>query len=111
MSDAKKTILSRRARFIAAAVAGLACGRTTVPPVPDAGETLPTPVPVTADTAPSPPVPCLTVVMPDPPPTSDAAPRPCLKPPNRLPPTGKTCDPPFTIDADGRKHYKVECIE
>jgi hypothetical protein len=23
---------------------------------------------------------------------------------------GARCDPPFTVDAAGRKHYKVECV-
>ncbi len=26
------------------------------------------------------------------------------------PPVKKSCDPPYTVDAAGRKHYKVECL-
>jgi len=26
------------------------------------------------------------------------------------PPPKKNCDPPYTIDANGRKKYKLECL-
>ncbi len=46
-------------------------------------------------------------------PAAKATPRPTPRPspPSPPAPTGKTsCDPPFTIDASGRKKYKRECI-
>lgn len=115
--DAKKLILSRRARFVAAALAGLAadgCGKTTAPP--DAGAQVdpnaPPPVPAVCLSAASPspdppdaePVPCLS-----------APPAPCLSvraPPPQpcLKPSAPKCDPPFTIDKDGKKHFKPECL-
>jgi hypothetical protein len=102
--DAKKTILSRRARFVAAAVAGLgvsACGKSTVPP--DAGET-----PVASESAS--PAPCLTVFPePPPPPIDGGNPVPCLT--IARPPPEEKCNPPYTVEADGKKKYKVECLK
>ena len=128
--DAKKIILARRARFLAAAVVGLAadgCGKTAV--TLDAGtdsaaaDAAPAPegplaVPPTYDpnkpfATPPPepePHPCLSVAFPN----DAAAPRPCLKPPAPHPclsPARPNCDPPFTIDANGVKHFKPSCLE
>ena len=121
--DARKLILSRRARFVAAALAGLAadgCGKTTAPPDagaqvdPNAPQTVPavclsaaspSPDPPDAEPVPS-PAPCLTAAPPPPQPCLRVAPpHPCLKPP---PPP--KCDPPFTIDKDGKKRFKPECL-
>jgi len=101
---ARRTVLARRARFVAAAVAsvGLACGKTDAIPQPclepvpaDAAAPMPClTVTMTADTpppprpadageapTPSPPMPCLSVAMDAggaaPAPTKPA-PRPCL---------------------------------
>jgi hypothetical protein len=66
--EAKKTILLRRARFVAAAMAGLAvpaCGKTTA--APDAGTTHETPAP------------CLTFAPPPPDPPDASFARPCLE--------------------------------
>lgn len=35
--------------------------------------------------------------------------RPDAKP-LTLPPTPKGCDPPYTVDSNGRRHYKLECL-
>ena len=115
--DAKKAILARRARFIAAAVASLAvegCGKTDAPR--DAG----------VEMAPRPcleamPVPCLTTTAPPPEPP---APAPSLSVAPRASIDGgaksdggakldggaSDCTPPYTIDANGQKHYKPDCI-
>jgi hypothetical protein len=94
--DAKKKILARRARFIAAAVAGISisCGKdrpepclsVTHVPDPDAASTPQPCLEVTASDdggAPQPclsppPQPCLSVY--NPPPDAGPPPRPCLKP-------------------------------
>ncbi len=51
------------------------------------------------------------VVAPKPPPpphvTTKAPPKPSVTSP---PPPRKNCDPPYTIDATGRKKYKLECM-
>jgi serine/threonine-protein kinase len=105
--DARKKILARRAKFVAAAVAGIAvaCGKEPAPqpclsatPVDDAS--------VPPQPCLSPPQPCLSVYYP---PEDAAPPRPCLKP---MAPSdaGKKCDPPYTIDANGMKHFKPECL-
>lgn len=69
--DAKKILLARRARFVAAAIAGLSmgCGKEAAPhPCLD--------VAPEQDGAPAqPPAPCLTVAPPQPPPPE---PQPCL---------------------------------
>lgn len=76
--DAKKTILARRAKFIAAAVAsvGVACRAepclSVMPPSDAAQGSTPQ-----ADAAPD-PVACLAYVAPNPQP-DDAGPMPCLK--------------------------------
>lgn len=101
--DAKKTILARRARFLAAAVAGLAveaCGKTEA--TRDAGAEI-APQPCLS----APPQPCLSVPI--------TTPQPCLKPPatertNADGGTKKDCNPPYTIDANGQKHYKPDCL-
>jgi hypothetical protein len=31
-------------------------------------------------------------------------------PPNRPPSAAKDCDPPYTLDAAGHKHYKLNCL-
>ena len=91
-------------------------------------------IPITeAVAAPSPPpslapgvaaAPPSLAVAAEPPPPPDlpaeapaAAPEPAAKPASaatkRRPRTGRTgpdCQPPFRIDADGRKHYKPECL-
>lgn len=96
--DTKKLIMARRARFVAAALAGLAadgCGKTTASA--DAGQEV--------DANASPPTPCLAVPFdfqppdagadsaadaappPAPQPCLSVAPQPCLsKPPPRPPP-------------------------
>jgi hypothetical protein len=74
--DAKKTILLRRARFVAAAMAGLAgpaCGKTTAPPenqVQPPPQPCLSPMPTDAST----PAPCLTFAPPPPPPPEAGAP-------------------------------------
>jgi hypothetical protein len=32
------------------------------------------------------------------------------RPPPKAPAKTEICDPPFTIDAQGHKHYKVDCL-
>ena len=111
--DAKKLVLARRARFVAAALAGMtiACGKEKaphpcldVPPAEDAS-------------APTPQV-CLSAAPQGwSPPPENQSPRPCLSiaDPDLLdagstkkPPPG--CDPPYTLDAHGKKHFKPECL-
>ena len=110
MSDAsKRLVLARRARFVAAAVAGIAvaCGK----------EKAPAPcLEVTA--APSDaasPEPCLSVFSRDldaaPAPPATEPPRPCLSiAPRRDAGARKDCDPPFVIGPDGVRRYKPECL-
>lgn len=91
--DAKKLILARRARFVAAAVAsvGIACGKEkATPPTPPEPCLSPT-VAIEADAgAPPTPTPCLSVAYPPP----DAAPpRPCLTMVAPRRDAGKKCDP------------------
>lgn len=101
--DAKKIVLARRARFLAAAVAsvGIACGKDSGPPqpclsqpyiAPDA-EPMPclSPVAVEQPDA-AQPQPCLAPPPPDagPPPEP---PRPCLSPPPYNPDAGKKPPP------------------
>jgi hypothetical protein len=92
VSDAKKLILARRARFIAAAVAsvGIACGKKDVPPQPCLSE------PMIRDDAEA-PQPCLSVAIPtDPLPPDAEPPRPCLSiaNPNTRPDAGTTTAKP-----------------
>jgi len=86
--DAKKKILARRAKFIAAAVAGISisCGKDRPEPclsvthIPDAAsDDGGTPQPCLSP----PPQPCLSVY--NPPPDAGPPPRPCLEP---MPPRG-----------------------
>lgn len=85
--DAKRTILARRARFIAAAVAsvGMACGKEKATPPQPCLE-----VAMEPDAGPT-PAPCLSVAIP----TPDAAtpPRACLSAPIRRDAGTKKCDP------------------
>jgi hypothetical protein len=86
--DAKKMILARRARFVAAAVAasgiGLACGKEKAAPCLSMAT-----MSDDADAGP-PPAPCLSVYNPPP----DAAPpRACLSAPIRRDAGTKKCDP------------------
>lgn len=70
---AKKIVLARRARFIAAAVAGLglACGKEKAAPCLSIAQP--------QDAAPLPePTPCLSAPIPHEPSEPDAEPRPCL---------------------------------
>lgn len=102
MSDSQKAILARRARFVAAALAGLAsdaCGKSEAEKPPP-----------TVDTAgpPAPPVPCLSVAPPQP----EPPPRPCLSaaPPDPAPPTSVGCNPPYTVGPDGKTRWKPDCL-
>lgn len=101
MSDeARKKILARRAAFVAAALATVACGKEITPqpclsppPLPpregDAGQVEET---LDPDAGPVvPPQPCLSVRMPDPP---DAGPQPCLKIRAPVPDAGPILPPP-----------------
>lgn len=112
MKDARAIILARRAKFVSAALAGtLACGKTTAPPDDHTPR-------VCLSAAPVEPRPCLTVVAPFQPDDAgpDAAiPVPCLK--VRAPPSSKPigdaapdCRVPYTIEADGKKRIKPECL-
>lgn len=95
--DARSKILARRARFVAAALAGVSTACTSDPkkPVPEApmvdvtpeaGEVrpqaspVPPPDPPDAAAEPAPPQPCLTVVAPPDAGKPHPVPRPCLKP-------------------------------
>ncbi len=88
--DAKKIILARRARFVAAAVAsvGIACGKTEAGPAP---------------------MPCLSVTIPSDgeAPASDPGPppMPCLSP---LPADAAAFDPPSDAGADAT--IPVPCL-
>lgn len=100
MDDAKKKILARRAKFVAAAIAGLAasCGKE------DAPRPCLSPPPIPADASvgpPPPPQPCLSVAVPQEPP-----PQPCLGPP-----ANADCVTPYFYDAQGVKHYKPQCLK
>ena len=60
--------------------------------------------------APAPsPLPASSEVADAPPPTS-SAPSHHARGPSVRNPGGSTCDPPFTIDSAGYKHYKRECV-
>ena len=114
--DAKKIILARRARFLAAAVAsvGIACGKESTPPqpclsepyiAPDA-EPMPclTPIAVEQPDA-AQPQPCL---APPPPDAGPEPPRPCLSPPPYNPPdAGK---PPKKPDAGPPGPPPMPCL-
>jgi serine/threonine-protein kinase len=41
---------------------------------------------------------------------SDVRPRRPLPPGNARPPNRAGCDPPYTVDADGTRHYKLRCL-
>jgi hypothetical protein len=106
--DAKRAILARRAKFIAAAMAGLGasgCGKTKLTPPADGGAT-------TYDTASMPRV-CLSAWSP--PDDAGPPPLPCLSPPAPRPCLSVVrpgnCDVPYTIGTDGQKRYKPECVE
>ena len=84
--DAKKAILARRAKFIAAAVAsvGIACGKTPM----------------------SSPEPCLSIAV-----DHDAAPMPCLSMPLRPPDAGATAPADAGSDAEaGPKPIPMPCL-
>lgn len=123
-NDAKKLILARRARFIAAALAGLstnACGKTEAK-LDGGTEMAPQPC------LEPPPAPCLTVMPPQPDPpdaadVSEPSPQPCLstvaQPPMACLSVARPrqsdggvpdCRVPYTVDAQGRKHFKIECL-
>lgn len=113
--DARMIVLARRAKFVSAALAGtLACGKSTAPP----DEHTPR---VCLSAAPLDPRPCLSVAMPKPPAEDAGAadggklvPMPCLKvavPPGSKPVDAHPdCGVPYTIDAQGLKRYKPECL-
>ncbi len=42
-------------------------------------------------------------------PTASASSAPRPAPPSTTPTTSSSCDPPFTLDAEGQRHYKPEC--
>ncbi|HWP08996.1 MAG TPA: hypothetical protein VNN72_24810, partial [Polyangiaceae bacterium] len=83
-------------------------------PVPRETHPAPTTVP---EPAPA-PVPSATATPPAPSATSTHTPQPepsAKKPPPiprpKAKPAAKTdCDPPYTIDQDGHRHYKMECL-
>lgn len=77
-----------------------------VAPVAVAEERRPLPEPpeaVDVPTSLAPPPPAPTASAPRPPPRPAGAPR------GR--PTRGSCDPPYDVDAMGRKHYRVECLD
>ena len=43
-------------------------------------------------------------------PFATSKPKPGTPPPPPPPPVKKNCDPPYTVDAKGHRHYKVECM-
>jgi serine/threonine-protein kinase len=50
--------------------------------------------------------------QPAPPPPRAAAPRPApAAPPKPAPTPPADCDPPYTLDADGHRHYKRQCLQ
>jgi serine/threonine protein kinase len=78
----------------------------------------PVPVPTTAETAETPPTPTPT---PPAPPTRSSFSTHATHPPTpptqattvktaAPPPPKKNCDPPYTLDSNGRKKYKLECM-
>jgi hypothetical protein len=96
--DAKKIILARRARFVAAAVAsvGIACGKTeSGPPMPCLSIAVP-------NDAEPPPQPCLSVPLP---PDAGPPPMPCLSP---MPADASAFDPPADAGADAT--IPVPCL-
>ncbi|MDF2694971.1 MAG: Serine/threonine-protein kinase Pkn6 [Labilithrix sp.] len=55
--------------------------------------------------------PKMTAQVAHPPPRPTAtAPKPSAPPPTSQPAAKKNCDPPYTIDATGRRKYKLECM-
>lgn len=71
------------------------------------------PVVLPAATAPSAPVPEPSA-LPTPPPSASApasASKPLVTKPTSHPPAIDTCDPPYTVDKDGYKHYKKGCLK
>jgi len=94
MTDEKKKsardiVLARRAKFVAAAVAGIgiACGKESQPnPQPCLSVAYP------MDDAGPPPQPCLSPVVAHEP-DADVAPMPCLSPPPAPPDAGATTEP------------------
>ena len=75
-SAAKRAILARRAKFVAVALAGIACGKEHAEPQPEPRVCLSAAVPEDAG---PPPQPCLSVPIPTATTKPDAAPHPCLK--------------------------------
>lgn len=106
------------------AVLAVAAWALTRPPAVIAESAPPPPVktPVTAPVV-TPPVATPTTTPPPevtPPPVEPAPVKPPVKPvatakkppePAKPEATKPTCDPPFTIDASGVKHYKLECLK
>jgi eukaryotic-like serine/threonine-protein kinase len=93
-----------------------------VPPVAlhDAGASAPEP-PIATPTPPTPPTPppVLTSAAPSTKPSASAAPSASAprapswlqQQPTATPPKKKNCEPPYTTDPSGKRHYKPECFD
>jgi serine/threonine protein kinase len=87
----------------------------TSPPaaIPLASAAAPPAAPVDAVDAPAAPSAAVVVAPVSPTPAQRTIVRPRVSPPAGaapVVPTAKNCDPPYTLDPAGRKHYKVECL-
>lgn len=102
-------------------VLGAAWGVTVALRTPVEVPPAPQPVPPTPIAKPAPPPIEPTTKAPTPAPVEPAPVKPASRPvvtakkpePAKSEPTkpGTACDPPFTIDASGVKHYKLECLK
>jgi serine/threonine-protein kinase len=88
--------------------ASLASSPAQPPPPAPPSVAVPDPAPSPVETAPPTPTPTPTPTQA---PTPAPVPRRTYVPPTRRAPTAPDCDPPFTIDSAGHKHYKPACLQ
>ena len=91
--------LHMRASPAAKAVPSAAPSARGVPPIHSEAAPVPAPEPARDDVEPPPP----------PRPVASMVPRPVVAAPTPAPKS--SCDPPFTTDDQGHKHYKLQCLD
>lgn len=101
---------ARRARAASEVAAPPPPSASAAAPAPLAADPVPGPVPQTTNAAPSV---TAAVASSEPPAVPRVRPRvPTSRPtPPAAKPAVDPCDPPYSIDSDGRKHFKIACIQ